>query len=91
MYQLVLPLLILKLGVAVKLFLVLLFTFTAQHNAELENGGIDIVALAKARKFSSHFHSLIDRCLEKNPKCRYESGNLPDVCYFMVNVGHVTV
>lgn len=42
----------------------------AQHNAELENGGIDIVALAKARKFSSHFHSLIDRCLEKNPKCR---------------------
>ncbi|XP_048780032.1 STE20-related kinase adapter protein alpha-like isoform X2 [Ostrea edulis] len=42
----------------------------AQHNADMENGGIDIVAIAKSRKFSSYFHSLIDRCLDKNPKCR---------------------
>ncbi|XP_062616457.1 STE20-related kinase adapter protein alpha-like isoform X1 [Saccostrea cucullata] len=42
----------------------------AQHNENMENGGIDIVAIAKARKFSSHFHNLLDRCLEKNPHCR---------------------
>ena len=38
----------------------------------MENGGIDIVAIAKSRKFSSSFHNFIDKCLEKNPKSRYE-------------------
>ncbi|XP_022343496.2 STE20-related kinase adapter protein alpha-like isoform X1 [Crassostrea virginica] len=41
-----------------------------QHNADMENGGIDIVAIAKSRKFSSSFHNFIDKCLEKNPKSR---------------------